>query len=234
MKDIPEARSAFSSAALGTLYFYDKIETVAPVSRKTSEALGKTDFDLMILDRQSPEVRNLLGLLERSNAQLKWSFPDMMVLLKKTATGPSSEYLAAKIPEPTESDWQTPKAEVVWLHHKPWYGLKQPPGEQKISRLDFEAQGSCLSFMPAIRHPPVSGKGDGAGFSVIGRDGEGSRLLYSRFLKKGSGAETEIPVRGLTSMSLITNAGPRGDFSFDDAFWLEAKFSSECGPREKQ
>ena len=234
LKDFPQARLAFSSAALGTLYFYDKIETVVPVSRESSETLGRIDFDLMLLDRESPEVSSFLSPPERAGYRLEWSFPDMVVLLKNAESGPAEKYLAAKISQAAGNDWQSPTPEVVWMQHKPWYGLKQPPGRNEISRLNFDADGSCLSFKPAIHHAPVAGKGDGAGFEVMGRNEAGNALLYSRFLKKGAAMETEIKTGNLKSVSLITNAGPRGDFSFDDAYWLEAESGSNCGPRERQ
>ena len=232
LKKIPALHTAFSSAALGTLYFYDKIETVVPVSEKTAQALGEVNFELVVLDREHSEVSSLIPLLRESRYGTLWSFPDMVVGRQK-ALEAGGEFLAAGIEnQESRREWWTPKAEVVWLERQAWYGLKQPPGPQKISRLGFGANHSCLKFRPAIAHPPLSGQGDGVGFLALGSDGRGKQLLYSRFLKKGSALETEIPVRTLKNVSLITDAGPRGDFSFDDAYWLEAAFIYGCGPGE--
>jgi hypothetical protein len=229
LKKLPAVRTAFSSAALGTLYFYDKIETMVPVSEKTAQALGELNFELMLLDRANPEVAGLIPLLRESDYGTLWAFPDMVVSLQKGLDS-GKQFLAARF-ENLESgnDWWTPKAEVVWLENRAWYGLRQPPGPQKISSLDFETTDTCLKFRPAIVHPPLAAEGDGAGFRALGSEGEKKHLLYSRFLKKGAAAETSLKLHTLKNVSLITDAGPGGDFSFDDACWLEAAFISDCG-----
>ena len=230
----PGINYCFSSAALGTLFFYDKIETVVPISKKSTEALGKIDFDAIILDRSSFEVKDLIPLLKESNYRLVWTFPDMLVYLKK-GLALDAQYLATLIPEQKSGDkWWDPKTEVIELGGKYFYGLKQPPGPKEISSINFQAEQACLSFKPAIHHAPRSGKGDGVNFMVSGRSPENIRLLYARFIKQGSGPETEIKISGLNDIEIRTDAGPRGDFSFDDAYWLEARFRDDCGQGGRQ
>jgi hypothetical protein len=226
--EMPVLKTGFSSAALGTLFFYDKIETVAPISKKATESLGKIDFDAVILDRGNFEVSGLLGLLKDSRYQLAWTFPDMLVYLKKDLA-PNYHYLATMVPEQESGDrWWDPKTEVVDISGKYFYGLKQPPGPEKISSLAFQVDQPCLGLAAAIRHQPRSGKGDGVGFMVTGKNPENTRLLYARFLKQGAGPETQIDISGLNDVEIRTDAGPKGDFSYDDAYWLEAQLLPGC------
>jgi hypothetical protein len=225
-------KTCFSSAALGTLLFYDKIETVVPVSKRSTEALGKIDFDAIILDRGSFEVRDLIPLLKESRYDLAWTFPDMLVYLKKDAAF-SIKYLATMIPEQESGDrWWDPKTEVIGSNRLYFYGLKQPPGPEKISSLTFKAEQPCLMFWTAVYHAPRSGKSDGVNFMVTGRSQENTRLLYARFLKQGAGAETQIDVRSQNNIEFRTDAGPKGDFSYDDAYWMEAKLVPFCIKRK--
>lgn len=228
MKKLPQARAAFSSAALGTLFFYDKIETVAPVSGKAAEALGRFNFDMVIMDTTNPEVQGFTSLPEKSGYEKTWSFPDMTVYTKRGLLR-SRRYPGPRLEPRPGNSWQDPKTEVVWLDHRPWLGIRQPAGPKGISALDFAAQPGCLSFRPALIHAPISGRGDGAGFLVTGRNGQRTRLLYSRFIRRGAARETEIKTGDLTGIRMVIESGPRRDFSFDDAYWLDAEFNDGCG-----
>jgi len=230
------ARTCFSSAALGTLFFYDKIETMVPVSEDASLSLDKIEFDLLVVDQKSAEVKKNKELIERINSpgyRLVWAFPDLSVYLKKNLKL-QDRYLAGQLDyQKRGARWWEPTAEVVWFQEKPWYGIKQPPGPQKISRLEFESRSECLRLRPAIIRSALSGKSDGVGFTVIGSGPEQKNLLYSRFLVSAAARETEIPVGNLNRIALITDAGPKGNYSFDDAFWLDAAFT-ECEAKEAQ
>jgi len=220
-------QTCFSSSALGTLYFYDKIETVVPVSEKSALAGNKMDFDLYLIDRVSQEVKEFNPVLHGFNYQLCWLFSDLMVYIKKQA-GFSCDYLAPKILKHAKTDnWWEPSVEVLWLENRAWYGLKQAPGLARISVLKFPVEETGLSFKPALYLPPLSKKGDGVNFMILGSGEKGTRLAYARFMKSGSGGLTQIKLEGIKEFFLITDAGPKADYSFDDAYWLEAKFYSE-------
>jgi len=230
----PGIQTCFSSSALGTLYFYDKIETVVPVSEKSTLAGNKMDFDLYLIDRVSQEVKEFNPVLHGFNYQLCWLFSELGVYIKKQADF-SCDYLAPRILKISKADnWWEPSAEVLWLEDRAWYGLKQTPGPARISVLKFPVEQKGLSFKPALYSPPLAKKGDGVNFMVVGNGEKKKCLAYARFIKSGSGGLVQIRLEGLNEIFLITEAGPKADYSFDDAYWLEAKFYSEDVVREEK
>lgn len=219
--------TCFSSAAVGAWYFYDKIETVAPVSKKATESLGKEDYDLIILDRESREVKDLANLISRDQYYVAWEFPELLVLARGEPEF-GGKYLATGLGEDPLKKWWAPRAEVIYLEGKAYYGLKQAPGPAGISKLDFSASDNSFCFQPGLFSPALSGKSDGVDFMVMGKAGDETRLGYARFLRDQTASRQKIGIKNFSQIRLITAAGPKGDFSYDDAYWLEAKVGSEC------
>lgn len=222
-------RTCFSSAALGALYFYDKIETVAPVSKKATEAPAGINFDAIILDRGSQEVKGLARALDLGKYRQAWAFPEMSVYLKES---PGVEFLANELDQEPGSEWWKPSAEAVYLDHRAWYGLRQVPGPGKMSRLEFQAGDGFFCFRPAIILPPGSGKSDGVNFMVMGEGAVKPELSYARFVKNSEAGSEKIRVKDFSRIRLVVDAGPKGNFSYDDSYWLEANFGAECGGGE--
>ena len=224
IKNLTGVKTCFSSSALGSLYFYDKIETVVPVSKKTAQALSKIDFDLLVFDRKSPEVKELEKALAQKEERytLLYKFPDLAIYLKKSLK-PDFEYLALELGE-ISGKWWEPVPEVIWTDNQAYYGIKQPSGAGGISRLKFKCRGEGLSFLPALGNFYLNQKSDGVEFIILGYSEQGKALAYYRFLKTGLGAGQMISIQEYNFLDLIISSGPRGDYAWDDAFWLETKF----------
>ena len=224
LAEIKGVKTCFSTSALGTLYFYDKIETVVPVSKKASFALKNINFDLLILDLKSPEVKNLTHFIQNilQNYSLLWSFSDFAVYIKKDLLGNFS-YLGCQIDMSGLKNWWESRTEIVWLNNKAYYAIKQPTGWKKISFLQLEAPKGKIIFTPAIMRNIFAGKSDGVNFMIISNTKNQFKLLYARFLNKKPGCPSIISIDSKSKLYFITEAGPRGDYAWDDACWLEAK-----------
>ena len=84
----------------------------------------------------------------------------------------------------------------------------------------------AISFRPALVHPLPWTRSDGVSFMALTNcdknGGQERRLGYARFVSDGGKPGTAVmktdTARGVL---LVTLPGPAGDFSFDDAYWLE-------------
>jgi len=238
-----KVKSCFSTAALGAAYFYDKIETVVPVSKKATESLNRLDYDLLILDRQSAEVKDLSELISKNDYQLRWEFDDLSVYFKEKV---GFQYLSAQEWNGNGPAWSKPRAEVIYSLLQADYGIRQPPGPEKISKLTSSIEGKCFDFNPLVLPKEYSGKSDGVNFLIIGDSAQGRKLLFSKFWRAPEMAQKyfklfrysemplpgwwryEIPLADLSKINLITEAGPRGDYNYDDAYWVEPIFKQKC------
>lgn len=217
----------FSSSAIGILYFYDRIETVIPVSKKATQSLAKNNFPCFIIDMESREVKELAEVISTERYSIFLEFPGLKVFLREDLSA-GSKYLATELDQDNLKEWWMPKAEALYIDGNVYYGLKQPPGPAKISRLDFHISSGNLCFQPAIYTTSFSNKSDGVNFMVIALGQGQSQLSYARFLRDKTAEAQKIEVKDFSQISLITDSGPKANFSYDDAYWLEARVG-ECG-----
>jgi hypothetical protein len=230
-------RSAFFSPAIGTFHYYNGVETLHPVGRIAEKAFFEKSFDLVVLERKNPEVARLVeGFSDRADQYRKAIvYPDEVYYLKNRIPF-SRPYLAASMEWPRVfSRWWQARPAAVSRGGEACYAIYQAPGPGKISRIKAEVPGGRrgLEFSLSVQHElPLPFSGDGASFMVIAEQGDRATLNFFRYVPDSSSAgefRINLNFRGPSALYLITEAGPRANYNFDDAYWLEARWESLGG-----
>ncbi len=231
--DLP-IRSAFFSPAIGTFHYYNGVETLHPVGRMAERAFFEKSFDLVVLERKNPEVARLIeGFSDRADQyRVAMIYPDEAYYLKSSIPF-SRPYLATSMEWPQVfSDWWQARPAAVTRGGEPCYAIYQAPGPCNISRIKADVPGGRrgLAFSLSVQHAlPLPFSGDGASFLVIAEEKDQATLNFFRYLPDSSSAgefRVNLNFRGPFTLYLITESGPRANYNFDDAYWLEPRWES--------
>jgi len=240
-----EVKTAFASAAVGHWRYYNKIETVHPVSAKGADWIKTNRPDLIHLDLRHGEVAHLKDVAG-DGYRMVFSIPGEAVYVREELASSIPEYLMV----PSSTFILTGPGEVckagTWIQTRPYYGanvtsckvpsyaIHEPPGPSGAALSVPIDKEFALNVKPAIVHALPTARSDGVTFVAMarydsGKDGAAVALLYSRFVAGPGPAEpSEINFKSADELILATTPGPRMNASFDDAYWLEP--TVERGP----
>ena len=201
-------KTAFASAAIGAWRYYAGIETVFPMSAAAAEWVETADVGLTDLDISSREVtahRKIFpGLVEQ------WELPSEKVAIKKDI---ALRYLK---PVLREHHWGTRPVcfNFSLVDNTPLFGFSNC-GLFDSRAMVIDPGAGKARIQPAIIHSLPRVKSDGIQFLAWDDDG----LKYSRFISDGIFAGQQMVKTHYVNLAVLP--GPKNDFSFDDAWWLE-------------
>jgi hypothetical protein len=227
-------KTAFASAAIGDWYFYDRIETVHPVSAAAAKWLAESPPDLIHLDLRHPEVGSFASAAsDAGKYQDIFQLPGERVALRRELATGLPVYLPAAGFVMAGPGRDCPAG--LYIQLAPFYGvnvtgcrvseyaLHQPPGPAGSAATFSLAPAATLEVTPAIIHALPRAHSDGASFLALAAGPGEVRLAYARTLRDPEGPlpRAELSLRGADRLNLAVLPGPRLDPAFDDAYWLE-------------
>ncbi len=237
-----DVETTFSSAAVGNLKFANRnIETLYPVSPSAAELFSNAEFEMVLMDRNNPEVAYVSQAFEeRKDDYARWlSFPGEQIYIRKEVSS-DARYLAAELDWNAGRDWKQPEATVIPVRDSLAYAIRQhPTSEGSLPvRVPVEPGSWVVNFSLAIHHAwPFKRPSDGVEFIMYLDEKPNRLLLFEHYLDDPSGKgnlshefDVEFTNRQPAQLLLFTGPGPRSNMSYDDAYWVEAMIS----PAEKK
>ncbi len=247
---LPEIETAFSTSAVGAWKFYKDAETGHPVSAYMDQYLLDHRPQLLHLDLSHYEVKRYEEVpAKRGGEYIKvFSVPGERVYLREDVYQDgtvldSRAYIVVENErggtsylEPVsvfimagedDSPVNTAAGEV-----RAAYAVRQHPGPTgSLLSLSLPEGKETVAFQPALVHSFPFALSDGADFMAMvtynskKEGGNDHRLIYFRHLGD-RGRPVAAPSAARLSgsggtLELVTTPGPRLDYAFDDAYWLE-------------
>jgi len=223
-----EPETAFVSSAVGTWKYYAGVETVHPLSAAAARWLEQAGPDVVQLDMRHHEVGGFAKDFKemRDEYGLFFSFPGEEVYYR------DNSIRVGWRPVTLEAKEGEHNLETVFLIDDKGdihYALAQPPGQSgSVMKLEPAEEASSLLAAPAIVHSIPVARTDGVTFNAVASyDMDGSeRLVYSRFVAGPDDRRSIflIHLEEVKRLELSTTAGPYGNASYDDAYWLDPFF----------